>query len=95
MPRPEFIAEGFTFIVRFTKAPEEARIPLGISLNDRQKQALEYVREHGSISTAVYREVTGVRKRQAVNDLNELVAAGMVARVGSGPQTRYVLASEP
>ena len=95
MPRPEFIAEGFTFIVRFTKPPEEARIPLGISLNDRQKQALEYVREHGSISTAVYQEVTGVRKRQAVNDLNELVAAGMVARVGSGPQTRYALASEP
>ena len=95
MPRPEFIAEGFTFIVRFTKAPEEARIPLGISLNDRQKQALEYVREHGSISTAVYREVTGVRKRQAVNDLNGLVSAGIVARVGSGPQTRYVLASEP
>ena len=95
MPRPEFIAEGFTFIVRFTKAPEEARIPLGISLNDRQKKVLEYVREHGSISTAVYQEVTGVRKRQAVNDLNELVAAGIVARVGSGPQTRYVLAGEP
>jgi len=93
MPRPEFIAEGLSFIVRFTKMLEEVSIPSEIMLNDRQKNALEYIRVHGSISTAIYQELMGVRKRQAVRDLNDLISRGLTVRIGSGPHIRYIISN--
>jgi len=90
MPRPEFIADGFNFIVRFTNMPEAGRIPPAPTLSNRQRNALEYIRVHGAISTATYQDLVGVQKRQAVRDLNDLLSLGLVVRVGSGPQTRYV-----
>ncbi len=65
-------------------------------LNDRQLLALEHVREHGSISSKDLTELRGgeISKRTAGYDIQDLVARGLLRRVGRGPATRYVLSRD-
>lgn len=90
IPRPEFLAEMGMFIVRFSGSPKHlAAENLGL----RQRQAVTHVLEHGAISRAEYRALTGLGARQAAEDLAELVQSGVLTREGRGPATRYVLAT--
>ena len=65
-------------------------------LNERQLLALEHVREHGSISSKDLTELRGggISKRTAGYDIQDLVARGLLRRVGRGPATRYVLSGD-
>lgn len=66
-----------------------------VHLKPAQQQALAVLAENGSDFTrARYEEITGVSRSQAAYDLAELVAAGIVQRVGSGRATRYRLPRE-
>jgi ATP-dependent DNA helicase RecG len=44
--------------------------------------AIEYVKEHGSISNAEYQTVTGVSNRTALRDLKELKLKGILISTG-------------
>ena len=57
---------------------------------ERRKLALEYVREHGSISLKQYRELTNTAETTAIRDLEALVENGSLRKIGSGPRRRYV-----
>jgi DNA-binding NtrC family response regulator len=65
-------------------------------LNDRQLLALEHVRRYGSISSKDLMELRGgeISKRTAGYDIQDLVARGLLRRVGRGPATHYVLAGK-
>lgn len=63
------------------------------ALSERQQKALSYVRQHGQITNREYQTLTGVAQKQSVRDLNELVAAHLLQRQGSGRATCYVLAN--
>lgn len=67
---------------------------LPVSLSERQQKALSYVRQHGQITNREYQTLTGVAQKQSVRDLNELVAAQLLQRQGSGRATRYHLPTE-
>jgi len=90
MPRPEFITQGRSFIVRFTRAPAEVQIPAEARVSDRQRKALEYVREHGRITTSIYSSITGVSIAQSKRDLGFLVANGLLQPQGKGRAACYV-----
>lgn len=62
-----------------------------LALNERQQQALAYIRAHGQITNRDYQQLTGVAQKQTVRDLNELVEQALLVRIGSGRATRYVL----
>ena len=68
---------------------------LQASLNERQTQALVYIRLKGEMTRAQYETVVGqqVSSRTAQNDLRELVELGLLQRVGAGPGTRYEIVS--
>lgn len=70
--------------------PLEAMRPTALA--ERQQKALTYVRQHGQITNREYQTLTGVAQKQSVRDLNELVAAQLLQRQGSGRATCYVLA---
>ena len=53
-----------------------------LKLLERQLLAIEYVKEHGSISNAEYQTVTGVSNRTALRDLKELKLKGILISVG-------------
>lgn len=62
-----------------------------LALSERQQKALHYVRQHGQITNREYQTLTGVAQKQSVRDLNELVAAQLLQRQGSGRATHYAL----
>ena len=89
MPKPEFIFDMGMFMVRFPKAPT-GRIEV-LQGRERLEKALEYVGQHGSIRRGEYRRLTGLSERQALKDLNALVAEGLLVRLGEGRSSYYVL----
>ena len=63
-----------------------------VRLNSRQMRVLPIIRANGQITRSQYQRLAGeVPPRTAVYDLNDLVRKGLLARVGRGPATRYVL----
>lgn len=93
MPRPEFASAMGSFIVRFSESEIAPEQQVAVQLNERQRAALDHVREHGSIRTREYRTMFGISERQALNDLAALTRAGLLTRVPAGPETHYVLSS--
>ncbi|MCW3055032.1 MAG: putative transcriptional regulator [Chthonomonadales bacterium] len=91
LPKPEYSYEMGMFIVRFQSPPLSAPSPHTAELNDRQLQAVEYVRQHGAITRAQYASLTGIKSRQAANDLTALLANDILEREGAGRSSRYIL----
>ena len=92
--QPGFSTVSGNFIVRF-KAAAERVLPQGIRLNARMRVVLEYLREHDSISVALYEQEYHVSERQARRDLSTLVKHGLLRAVGKGPATFYTLWDSP
>jgi len=87
--QPEFSTMSGNFIVRF-RALAEKILPLGVELNERQKQALAFVREHGKISAGEYQSLCGVKRTQAFRDLTEMTQTGLLTLQKHGRASYYV-----
>jgi ATP-dependent DNA helicase RecG len=62
-----------------------------IGLNERQRLALSYVREHGEITNNALQQIASVSRRTATYDLFRLVKVGVLKLQGSRKATRYTL----
>jgi ATP-dependent DNA helicase RecG len=84
LPEPEFmqIHDGFEVIFRKLEA-------LLDDLNERQKQAWTYLREHEIITKAIYADLCRCPPRTALKDLQDLVKKGILKREGVGKATSY------
>lgn len=60
-------------------------------LKPRQLRALEFIRTHGFITNKYYSQIGEISERQALRELNELVDAGNLDRIGKGRACRYVV----
>jgi len=69
----------------------------GSEFKPAQQRALQTLEsEPGtSITRSQYERLGSVGRSQSAQDLSELVAAGLLVRIGRGRTTRYVLAHEP
>lgn len=90
---------GLSFQVQFVK---RAFIPtqkadVGINrdllLSVRQQKAIDYVKEHGSISNKIYQEINDVSKPTATRDLAEMVTDQLLEPQGSGRSVVYILSA--
>ena len=94
LPRPVYEDTGASFIVTLIgpgekwMAERETRLPDG--LNERQKKAVEYIREHGEMTARIYCEIFGVERTTAYRDLADLVEKGVVHKEGKARATRYL-----
>ncbi|MEI7832893.1 MAG: ATP-binding protein [bacterium] len=88
--QPEFSTMSGNFIVRF-RALAGTIISNGDELNERQKRALEYVREHGLITVAIYKHEYNVSECQARRDMALIVKHGDLRVIGKGSATSYIL----
>ena len=59
------------------------------SLDDRQQRAESMFQRHHRLRAGEYAELAGLGRTQAVSDLNALVKAGVIERVGGGRSTVY------
>jgi predicted HTH transcriptional regulator len=63
----------------------------GKDLNKRQKRALQFINEHGSITNREFREAFGVSHKTAHIELTMMADKKLVMTQGSGRSTCYVL----
>ncbi len=62
-----------------------------ISLNQRQVKAMNFIRKNGYITNDYYIQINQISDRHARRDLRQLVDMDLIARIGKGRSTRYVL----
>ena len=92
LPEPRFGQDGREFMVTLWRnwlTPERLA---KLGLNDRQRQAVDLLRNRQRITNAEYQAAFGVARRTAHRDLADLVDKGLLTMVGSiGTGTYYVL----
>jgi ATP-dependent DNA helicase RecG len=91
VPEPEFCEQDEDFMVTLRRSSVNVLLDQPQLLNERQKQAIEYLKIHESISTPEYLRLTSCSERTARKDLQELIRFNVVAQQGKGKYTRYVL----
>ena len=74
----------------FEKAIEDQKLHK-LDLNERQKKAMEYVKENGSIKRSEYMKLGGISHKTAHLELKEMVNQRIFIQQGRGPSTRYVI----
>lgn len=82
LPKPEFISEPgrFKLILYKQQLTDEQLKKRGLS--ERQLKAIAYLKKQGSITNSEYQEVTGVSKRTATRELNDMITKGILASEG-------------
>lgn len=66
-------------------------LPSYVSLNQRQAKAINFIKKNGYITNDYYIQINQISDRHARRDLSQMVEMDIVARVGRGRSTRYVL----
>jgi len=89
MPLPEFSVVGSFFVLTlYNKLGRRFSLDL---LNERQKRGIEEIRSKGKITTKEYARLNKVSIPTAIADLNILLNAGLIKRVGRTRGAYYVL----
>jgi len=60
-----------------------------LGFNARQRKAIEYLNEHGSITNDIYQELTKTSHSSAKRDLGKLVEKNKIKKAGIGKATYY------
>ena len=95
LPEPDFAQRGGEFTIALWRDWLTEEVLAGYNLNERQKQALSYLKTHGRISNTEYQRVANSIKKTATRDLNDLKEKGIVEQIGDrGPGVHYVLAKK-
>lgn len=92
LPEPEFAQWQGDFRVTFAKDPYTPERLRRLGLNERQIQAVLYVKERGSICNKEYQALARIFKPTATRDLDDLMKRGIFIKKGkTGRGTRYQL----
>jgi len=93
LPEPDFEQRGPHFVTILWRDWLTDEVIAGLKLSERQKQGILLVKARGRITNRDYRELTGAIVRTATRDLEDLVAKGVLSKIGTtGRSTYYVLA---
>ena len=93
LPEPQFEQRGGSFVITLWRDWLTSEVLAGHNLNERQLKAINYLKIHERITNSQYQEEFSVAKRTASLDLAELVAVGLIEKVGStGKGVYYQLA---
>lgn len=102
-PEPALRDTGGSFIITLYGLDMEEALAEGdveaidlaaLGLNERQRQAIEYIQEQGRVTNREYRELGKVSHQMAYRELSELVEKGLIEKRGAGRGTHYVLVDD-
>lgn len=91
LPEPDFAQRGGEFTAVIWRDWLTAQVLAGYNLNDRQLQAIVYLKSHTVITNADYQKAVGCPQRTATRDLNELANKGVLELMGKGRGASYRL----
>lgn len=94
LPEPEFKDTGTSMVVVFRKSKLTEEYLEGLELNERQKEAIKYLKKHRKITSKKYAELFEITRRTARNDLKNLVEKDVVSPKGESKKERYYVLSE-
>lgn len=89
LAEPDFEHTGTSLIVTLKKSIITDEYLDSLELNERQKKAIEYIREKGSISRREYVDIVNVSPRQANKDIKDLLEKKVIIQIGRGRGVRY------
>lgn len=85
-PKPQFESSLGRFRVTFFKQPMPSKIFQKQELSKRQLLAVDYIKEHGSISNTEYQNIAKISQRTATRELNKLKLKNILVSSGGGPR---------
>jgi len=92
LPEPQFEQRAGSFVTTIWRDWLTEEVVAGFKLNDRQLQAIAYVKVHNQVANLEYQQLMKVAKRTAHRDLSGLVEKGLFEKVGTrGKGTFYKL----
>ena len=93
IPKPKYFYDMSGFWVEFRKDVFDMEYLKSLGLNERQIQAIKFVKENGKITNSEYQTINDVSKATATRDLSELVEKyKLLSRTGDvGAGTSYIL----
>ncbi len=62
-----------------------------LDINDRQKQAIQFVKNNEYITSTIYEREYKITRRTAIRDLEKLMEIKILKKDGSGKSTRYII----
>jgi predicted HTH transcriptional regulator len=95
LPEPQFEQRSGFFVVTLWRDWLTDRVIAELGLNERQRQAIGYLRTHARITNSEYQASAGISRATATRDLDTLFAKGILDKIGTtGKGTHYVLAKK-
>jgi len=92
LSEPDFEQRGGAFVTTLWRDWLTDEVLARYNLNDRQLQAIAYIKTNRRISNSEYQQVTRAIKKTATRDLNTLKGKGLIKQIGSrGPGVHYVI----
>lgn len=92
LPEPEFISSRYEFTTIIARDIYTENYLNRLGLNERQRKAIQYIKENAKITNKEYRQIVNVTDRTALSDLKELCNKKIFERIGkTGRNTIYVL----
>jgi ATP-dependent DNA helicase RecG len=83
LPEPDFDLRQDSIVVTLWRDWLTVEVLADYSLNDRQKQAIAYVKVNGMITNSTYQVEFKASKRTASRDLADLIKNGILEKVGT------------
>lgn len=96
LPEPEFRQDGGQFVQTLWRDWLTEAVMEQLGFNERQKMAIVFLKMHGRITNADYRQLTGATDRTALRDLAQMLEKRALIKVGrTGRAAHYALATKP
>jgi len=91
LPEPDFEERNGSVVVTLWRDRMTPELFDSLALSERQRKAVAHVRKHGRIVNSEYQRITGVPRKTAARDLDDLVEKALFRRVGERRGAHYVL----
>lgn len=92
LPEPQIELLGGGIAITLYKNRYTQEYLDSLDLSDRQRRAMNYVREHGQITNSIYQELNNITDRTARRDIHELVELyGLLEKKGTTKGAYYCL----
>jgi predicted HTH transcriptional regulator len=96
LPEPDFEQRGPHFVVTLWRDWLTETVIDMLKLNDRQKKAIIFIKQNGSITNKQYQKLTKITDRTALRDIKELINKKVLHKIGTtGRATHYVNRNKP
>ncbi|MFO8049998.1 MAG: ATP-binding protein [Desulfosudaceae bacterium] len=92
LPEPDFEQRSGAFVITIWRDWLTDKVMAELELNERQQQAVSYIKKMGRITNTDYQNLTNSSRKTAARDLKGLVDKGVLVLLGEKRGSYYLLA---